>query len=244
MRRESHGKNCLVSCDPNFVVDFILSVLPVDFVDLPTVEGVFERHGFPASQDTIVDASGLYNILVDIFLLIRNTESTRNKNKEQSAELLLNWILNLYDVYGCFSFAVFSIFALVFVHARASHARDRNRGVPCFRNRTGSIRVLSVKISLAALCCARLVEKRKCKSSELNRGAICLVQCFELTCSVRVSDIFKQLRDHTNHISRKKMTVFLHTMAQVWKSVSTKRVFLARLFLFWNEGRMQNSLLL
>ncbi len=70
----------------------------VDLVELSTVEGVFERHGYPASRDSVIDAPGLYSILVDVFVLTRNTEVTRNINKEQTAELVLNWILNLYDV--------------------------------------------------------------------------------------------------------------------------------------------------
>ena len=68
-------------------------------MELATVEGVFERHGFPASRDKVVDAPGFYRILVDIFVLTRNTEAPGNVNNEQSAELVLNWILNLYDVY-------------------------------------------------------------------------------------------------------------------------------------------------
>ena len=65
-------------------------VFVVDLVELTTVEGVFERHGYPASRDAYVDAPGLYSILLDIFVLTRNTDATRNIDKEQAAELLLN----------------------------------------------------------------------------------------------------------------------------------------------------------
>ena len=76
-----------------------MGLFSVDLVELATVEGVFERHGFPGSRDSFVDAPGLYNILLDIFVLTRNTDATRRIDIEQAAELLLNWMLNLYDVY-------------------------------------------------------------------------------------------------------------------------------------------------
>ena len=87
----------------------------MDLVELTTVEGVFERHGFPASKDTFIDAPVLYSILVDIFVLTRNTETTRNINKEQTAELVLNWILNLYDVYVLSVFKFHVRLTLVFL---------------------------------------------------------------------------------------------------------------------------------
>ena len=77
----------------------LMSLLSVDLVELTTVEGVFERHGFSANRDPFVDAPSLYNVLLDIFVLTRYTDATRRIDKEQAAELLLNWMLNLYDVY-------------------------------------------------------------------------------------------------------------------------------------------------
>ncbi len=63
-----------------------------------TIEGVFECHGYPASAESAaLDAPSLYSILLETFSLSRGKYVT-HFNKHQAAEILLNWVLNLYNM--------------------------------------------------------------------------------------------------------------------------------------------------
>ncbi len=67
-------------------------------VQLNTIEGVFERHGYPASSEgAALDAPSLYNVLLEIFSLSRGRYAA-HFDKHQAAEILLNWVLNLYNM--------------------------------------------------------------------------------------------------------------------------------------------------
>ena len=213
-----------------------MGLFSVDLVELATVEGVFERHGFPASRDSFVDAPTLYNILLDIFVLTRNTDATRRIDKEQAAELLLNWILNLYDVYVLNGPDILRNLYVFFLDGIRCY-QNLNLNVKNFhRHRNGSIRVLSVKVGLAALCSTRLTEKYRCKfiwyckklklvskfSQILSRVRSTIHIFFVFTWTNKnikynfiFSVMFKQLRDHTNQISRRKLATFLHDLMQV-----------------------------
>lgn len=74
----------------------------VDLVDIHVVRSVFERHGYVGCMvNTVIDSTGLYSLLVDVFTMSRkcSVSSVMSQlNADTAAELLLNLLLNLYDV--------------------------------------------------------------------------------------------------------------------------------------------------
>jgi len=77
-------------------------VFTVDLVDIHVIRSVFERHGYVGPMvDTVIDSTALYSLLVDVFTMSRkgSVSSVMSQlNADTAAELLLNLLLNLYDV--------------------------------------------------------------------------------------------------------------------------------------------------
>ncbi len=69
----------------------------VDLVNLGTISSVFERNGF-SGGDVVMDVAGLTSVLTDIYALSRK-DLTFKGTSQDMAQLVLNWLLNLYDVY-------------------------------------------------------------------------------------------------------------------------------------------------
>ena len=61
---------------------------------------VFKQHGYQPQKDTVLDCVELERILVDVFYSAKHQllGETGKLNADQSAEMALNWLLNLYDV--------------------------------------------------------------------------------------------------------------------------------------------------
>lgn len=72
----------------------------MDLVDLATLTSVFERHGYSGHEQPNLDSPALGRILLDLFRLSKNRSNatTSKMNTETTAELAMNWLLNLYDV--------------------------------------------------------------------------------------------------------------------------------------------------
>ena len=74
----------------------------MDLVDVRSINSVFDRHGYLHQNDTVIDCPNLYSVLVDIFNMTRkqalNAGPYAKMSPENTAELVLNWLLNLYDM--------------------------------------------------------------------------------------------------------------------------------------------------
>ncbi|CAH1774577.1 unnamed protein product [Owenia fusiformis] len=141
---------------------FIQKRLCLDLLDIHTIHEVFEARGIKDDEDPVLDISELTDILNQ--MLYDAKLGYKNLRPDQASDLLLNWILNLYDM-----------------------------------KRTGCIRAQSVKLSLIALCSARLAEKYKV--------------------------FFHQLSDHNNHVNKKKMTAFLVDLMRIPDLIDESRAF-------------------
>ncbi|XP_071508444.1 dystrophin-like [Diadema antillarum] len=77
-------------------------ILHMDVVNLITVRMAFELHGFSHHNDTVMDAVQLFNIVHEMYQMTKmRGRSTLHVNR--CSDLMLNWLLNLYDVQrtGC-----------------------------------------------------------------------------------------------------------------------------------------------
>nr|XP_054764296.1 dystrophin-like isoform X1 [Lytechinus pictus] len=77
-------------------------VLHMDVVNLITVRMAFELHGYSRHNDSVMDAVQLYNIINEMYHMTKvRGRSTLRVNR--CSDLLLNWLLNLFDVQrtGC-----------------------------------------------------------------------------------------------------------------------------------------------
>ena len=85
-----------------FAAVVTLLYVAVDLVDIHVIRSVFERHGYVArTAATFVDGTALYSLLVDVFTMCRKCSVSSvisHLNTDTAAELLLNLLLNLYDV--------------------------------------------------------------------------------------------------------------------------------------------------
>ncbi|KAK2194144.1 hypothetical protein NP493_2g13047 [Ridgeia piscesae] len=81
---------------------FLQKRFRLDLVDIHVIRSVFERHGYVGPMvDTVIDSTALYSLLVDVFTMSRkgSVSSVMSQlNADTAAELLLNLLLNLYDV--------------------------------------------------------------------------------------------------------------------------------------------------
>ena len=69
----------------------------VDQVDLNTLCSAFDRQDVPTSHDAVIDVDNLWGLLLEVFTINRKTTSV-SPDSEHLAELVLNWLLNLYDM--------------------------------------------------------------------------------------------------------------------------------------------------
>lgn len=77
-------------------------ILHMDVVNLITVRMAFELHGFSHHNDSVMDAVQLYNIIYEMYHMTKlRGRTTLHVNR--CSDLMLNWLLNLYDVQrtGC-----------------------------------------------------------------------------------------------------------------------------------------------
>lgn len=70
----------------------------LDLVDIRTINVVFARYGYHSEGNDVIDCSSLQTILVEIY----NTNRVQNHsihitNLETTAEIMLNWLLNMFD---------------------------------------------------------------------------------------------------------------------------------------------------
>ena len=69
----------------------------MDVVDLSIINAAFEQHGFRYHNDTVMDPIQLYNIIYEVYFLTKS-QGRSSLDVDVCSELLLNWILNLYDM--------------------------------------------------------------------------------------------------------------------------------------------------
>jgi len=97
--------------------------------------------------DRYIDVSEILIYLKAIFDKTAN-EYPQMVNVVSTIDLTLNWLLNIYDLYDSNSNMCFYIWMLF----------DE-----FFRNRTGSVRLIAIKMALALLCRGNIEEKYRCK---------------------------------------------------------------------------------
>ena len=72
----------------------------MDLVELSTLTTVFERHGYGNREKTTLGATALWRLLLELFKQTPERTSagvTARMNVETVAELVMNWVLNLFD---------------------------------------------------------------------------------------------------------------------------------------------------
>ena len=70
----------------------------VDLVDIRTINVVFARYGYHSEDNAGIDCSSLQTILVDLYNTNRvQNHSVHVTNLETTAEIMLNWLLNMFD---------------------------------------------------------------------------------------------------------------------------------------------------
>ncbi|XP_033095665.1 dystrophin-like isoform X2 [Anneissia japonica] len=71
-------------------------VLRLDYVNLRMIRIAFDQCGFRLLNNTVMDVGQLYGIIYDIFTMCHE-RGHPDVRVDQCSDLLLNWILNLYD---------------------------------------------------------------------------------------------------------------------------------------------------
>ena len=86
-----------------------MSMFLVDMLEINTISMVLDRHGYGVgSGDTRIRCPELQKLLSDLYNLCRKSAPSINGNinADTSAELLLNFMLNLYDKWVWFSMII------------------------------------------------------------------------------------------------------------------------------------------
>ncbi|XP_013410971.1 dystrophin-like, partial [Lingula anatina] len=77
---------------------FLQKRLKLDLITLPMISRAFDDHGWSSSQDSVITCGELETVIMDIFYKTRRGKPG-SLTIEQSTEILLNWLLNMYDIH-------------------------------------------------------------------------------------------------------------------------------------------------